>query len=148
MMGSLFFWMGLVGLIAGAATLAWAAAKHLGARGVESWPRVPAIVRHAHVVQHADGFEPRITYEYEVDGRHLVGHAIDDGGTIHAPRGWADSLVLRYAPDTVAELHVDPDDPRHAVLETKSRAAPAALTGSLLALASVAVLFAALLISR
>lgn len=107
-----------------------------------------AFVRHAHVVQHADGFEPRITYEYEVDGRRLVGHAIEDGGAIHAPRGWADSLVLRYAPDTVADAYVDPDDPRHAVLEAKSHAAPAALTGSLLALASVTVLFAALMVSR
>lgn len=148
MQGSLYFWMGLVGLLGGAGLLAFAAARSFRARQVSGWRIVPGYVRHARVVEHRDGFEPQVTYEYAVDGMRLEGHTISEGGVLRTAREWADALVLRYAPETVADVHVDPDDPQHAVLEARSTAAPAAIAGSLLALASVTVLFAAWLVAR
>lgn len=138
---SIYFLVGVLGLVAAAALLLWAASRRTQ---VERWRRVPAYIRRARVVEHREGgsrwYEPRVEYEYTVDGRRLEGHTIAEPGIGHARRARADALILRYAPDTVAELHVDPRDPTHAVLE--ARGPGAAAHGLLWALALITALAA------
>lgn len=133
---------GLV-LALGIAAFAVGFARRRSARAPEHWPRTSAYVRHARVVEHVDGaggrparwYEPELTYEYRVGNRTYVSHHLAD----RAPpmsRAVAEALVLKFAPECVAELRYDPDDPERVVLALEPHGAgiAAEALGSLLML--------------
>ncbi len=59
-------------------------------------------------------FEPRVTYDYTVDGKAYQGHRI--GMTTEAYDEDKARRVVRELPDTV-EVHYDPSNPSDAVLQ-------------------------------
>ena len=101
------------------------------ARRARGWSHVEAVVREARLVETTDSdgdpqVEPRIAYEYVVDGRTLRGTRIAFDRDVLSPARGADWLA-RHAPGTPIAIRVDPLDVACAVMETRSGNGPPAI---------------------
>ena len=120
-------------LVIGAVAVVASVTLMSASRKARSWPVVTGqIVERAVVPSTTTGasrpgryFEPRVTYDYTVDGKTYHGHRI--GMTTEAYDEDKARRVVRELPDAV-EVHYNPSDPADAVLR------PSAIGMSLLIL--------------
>lgn len=112
--------------LAGTGVLVWLAGLAVAMAGVARrrrvlaparWPTVPGFVRGSDVRAVEGGYEPAVRYTYAVAGHVYQGHTVEAGPVGPFTRGEAAALVLRYAPECGVDVHYDPDDPVHAVLQ-------------------------------
>ena len=89
-------------------------------------------------------FQPVTEYEYTVDGCSYHGDCVALGAQVAGAESFAREQAARYGPDQAVDVHYDPRDPSHALLET-SVAAPILTAGIILIFLALAMYFSGLL---
>jgi hypothetical protein len=86
-----------------------------------SWPRVPAVIERAEVVQRDSqegGSDFVVAYRYSIDGRDYHGSRVAFGTHSNSERRAREARYRRGLP---VEVSVDPRDPANAVIEPGQR---------------------------
>ncbi len=90
----------------------------LKARRSAGWPRVPATVLEAQVLQRgANATAPRIRYAYPVNGRRHTGERVAVGGSWSTTGHGAARLVAQHPAGATVQVAVDPQQPAYALLK-------------------------------
>ena len=117
-------------------------------RAARNWDKAEGIITVSKVDQPAvhasddlDDATPIVRYRYRAGGQELEGDRIMFGGQPVTTRVLAGGLVARYPVGARVDVHIDPNDPKNALLEPAQQANLAALV----ALTIVAGLIAAIL---
>lgn len=126
-----------VGVAARAAWLGWR---------IRRWPRVPGRILESRTFGRVAGpanartfvVEPRVLYEYEVDGRMHRGRRIALLEVFTPSRRGAERRLARYSPGRNIEVSVDPKNPRSAYLENGFAHVPIVLVFALVGGALIA----------
>lgn len=122
-------WLGLsLIIVGGVVTLAWLRI-HRQAAGLRQWPSAPGVVVGGELrtlisvqafVLSQGGLhpraEPRIEYEYQVDGHTYRSDKVRMGTWSLSVRDAA-QVIRNYAPGVPVTVYYDPADPQHAVLD-------------------------------
>jgi hypothetical protein len=93
-------------------------------QAAENWEKVEGVITDsrvdqppAHVSDDQDDATPIVRYRYRVGGQDLEGDQIMIGGQPMMTRVLAGRLVARYPVGAHVDVHVDPNDPKNALLE-------------------------------
>jgi hypothetical protein len=119
-------------------------------KAAESWNRVEGVIiasevkqPSAHVSDDLNDASPIIRYRYRADGQDLESDRIKIGGQPLTTRVLAGRLVARYPVGARVDVHVDPNDPKNALLEPGQPGNLAALFAFTITFAVVAAILAA-----
>jgi len=90
---------------------------------------------------HQTVWAPRVTYNYEVDGKIYTDHRIGLSEISHSDRGTAQAVLDRYPPNGAVTVHYQPDHPSEAVLEAGDWSTGAMLLLCALLMVAIGLLF-------
>jgi hypothetical protein len=119
-------------------------------KAAESWNRVEGVIvasevrqPPSHVSDDLNDASPIIRYRYRAAGQDLEGDRIKIGGEPLTTRVLAGRLVARYPVGARVDVHVDPNDPKNALLEPGQQGNLAGLLAFTVTFAAIAAILTA-----
>ncbi len=110
--------IGVLCTVAGLLGVASGASRYLDAFRTEDWPSTEGTIVTSEVVAGGDArkwFEPRISYQYEVQSKTHLAHSIwYQSGT--TSKSVAEEVVLAHPVASTVRVHYDPTNPSRSLL--------------------------------
>ncbi|TVQ59318.1 MAG: DUF3592 domain-containing protein [Phycisphaerales bacterium] len=119
-------------IVIGVAIVAIAIVNHFTAERTSAWPSTEARVIHAEVLSDTArrggaSYEPRVRYEYVVNGERHVGTRFSMATPTSRSRETIESMLGEYPEGSTVLAHYNPDDPSESVLDNTPRTAGAVM---------------------